>query len=458
MIAPLAPLAVRGAIWYQGESNAGAAFQYRTLFPTMIRDWRRAWGRGDFPFLFVQLANYMARATEPTESAWAELREAQAMTLAVPKTGMAVAIDVGEAGDIHPRDKEDVGSRLARWALADAYGHPVEKSGPLYRSAAVESGAIRVRFDHAAGLVAAGDPAPRGFAVAGSDRKWRWAEARIEGETVVVTSPEVPRPVAARYAWADNPEATLRNGAGLPASPFRTDDWPMLTAPRAPVDGRELVKAMHDRYAGRWYRDFMLVQDVTRYREGREENRERVIEYLSLPGRVRAITGPLEDGKAEIYADGTFHLYERGQLTRKVQSGHGVLALGFDVYVQAPERTIAQLEALGIDLERIREAEWKGHPAWVVGAGEGDDATPQFWVEKDRLLCPRVVTRLSTGVLDVEMGRFEPLGDGWIAAELLFKRNGQLVIREEYVTFRLVDRIDPALFDTTTLKTNGPLP
>ena len=238
MIAPLTPLAIRGAIWYQGESNAGAAFQYRTLFPAMIRDWRRAWGRGDFPFLFVQLANFMPRAAAPGESQWAELREAQSRTLALPATGMAVAIDIGDGADIHPKDKRDVGARLARWALADTYGRAVLQSGPLYRSAAVESGTIRIRFDHAAGLAAADGRAPRAFAVAGADRQWRWAEARIEGETVVVSSPDVPQPVAVRYAWADNPESTLRNGAGLPASPFRTDDWPMVTAPRPPAGGR----------------------------------------------------------------------------------------------------------------------------------------------------------------------------------------------------------------------------
>ncbi len=177
------------------------------------------------------------------------------MTLALPKTGMAVAIDIGETGDIHPKNKQDVGARLARWALADTYGQPVVKSGPLYRSFSVEGAAVRVRFDHGEGLATADGAPPKGFAIAGADRKWRWAEARIDGETVVVSSPEVPRPVAVRYAWADNPEATLRNGAGLPASPFRTDDWPMLTAPRAPADGRELVKAMHARYAGRWYRE-----------------------------------------------------------------------------------------------------------------------------------------------------------------------------------------------------------
>jgi sialate O-acetylesterase len=232
MIAPLVRCTIRGAIWYQGESNAGSAYQYRTLFPTMIRDWRRAWGEGDFPFDFVQLANFMPRKNEPGESEWAELREAQAMTLALPKTGMAVAIDIGEADDIHPRNKKDVGERLARWALADTYGQAVVKSGPLYDSFAVEGSAIRVRLRHADGLSTYDGAPPKGFAIAGADRRWHWADARVEGTMVVVSSPEVKEPVAVRYAWADNPEATLRSGAGLPASPFRTDDWPGLTAPR----------------------------------------------------------------------------------------------------------------------------------------------------------------------------------------------------------------------------------
>jgi sialate O-acetylesterase len=232
MVAPLTPCTIRGVIWYQGESNAGAAYQYRTLFPALVRDWRRAFGRGELPFLFVQLANFMARASEPGESAWAELREAQAMTLALPHTGMAVAIDVGEANDIHPKNKRDVGARLARWALAGCYGKALVASGPLYLSAAVEGAALRVRFAHAAGLTTSDGRPPRAFAIAGADRRWHWAEARVEADTVVVSSPAVPRPVAVRYAWADNPEATLRNGEGLPASPFRTDDWPGLTAPR----------------------------------------------------------------------------------------------------------------------------------------------------------------------------------------------------------------------------------
>ena len=235
MIAPLTSFSLRGAIWYQGESNAGAAHQYRTLFPAMIRDWRRAWGHGDFPFLFVQLANYQARADQPGESNWAELREAQTMTLSQPNTGMAVAIDIGVADDIHPTNKRDVGLRLARWALADTYGKPVVKSGPLFESAVAEAGALRVRFRHGAGLTTADGQPPRRFALAGSDRRWHWAEARIDGETVLVSTSAVPHPIAVRYAWADNPEATLRNGEGLPASPFRSDDRPGLTSPGATI-------------------------------------------------------------------------------------------------------------------------------------------------------------------------------------------------------------------------------
>jgi sialate O-acetylesterase len=231
MLAPLTRYAIRGAIWYQGESNAGRAYQYRTLFPAMIRDWRARWGQGDFPFYFVQLANWKARKQDSIDSEWAELREAQTLTMrSVPNTGMAVAIDIGEAEDIHPRNKLDVGLRLARWALAGAYRQRVAPSGPLYVSHAVEGDRIRVRFEHARGLKTSEGGAPADFAVAGADRKFVRAEARVEGDAVVVWSKDVPRPVAVRYAWADNPAANLYNADGLPASPFRTDDWPGLTA------------------------------------------------------------------------------------------------------------------------------------------------------------------------------------------------------------------------------------
>jgi sialate O-acetylesterase len=233
MLAPLFPYAIRGAVWYQGESNAGRASQYRTLFPAMIRDWRAAWKQGDFPFYFVQLANWKARPRDSIESEWAELREAQTLTMqAAPNTGMAVAIDIGNPDDIHPRNKLDVGLRLARWALADTYGQKIEQSGPLYASFRVEGDRVRVRFTHAAGLKTRDGAAPAGFYVAAADRKFVPAEARIEKGEVVVWSKDVPAPVAVRYAWADNPSANLSNSDGLPASPFRTDDWPAVTAGR----------------------------------------------------------------------------------------------------------------------------------------------------------------------------------------------------------------------------------
>jgi sialate O-acetylesterase len=224
MVAPLLPFAIRGAIWYQGESNADRAAQYRDLFQVLIRSWRRAWAQGDFPFYFVQLANYMARQEQPIESQWAELREAQTMALALPNTGMAVAIDIGEAGDIHPRNKMDVGLRLTLHALHGTYGHSdVIPSGPLFRSAKREGSSLRLSFDHiGGGLVCQGD-ALRGFSIAGEDGHFVWAEATIDGEDILVSSPEIAAPQSARYGWADNPEVNLYNKAGLPASPFRSD-------------------------------------------------------------------------------------------------------------------------------------------------------------------------------------------------------------------------------------------
>ncbi len=233
MMKPLTPYAVAGAIWYQGESNADRAYQYRTLFPTMIRAWREAWAQPDLPFLFVQLANFNALATTPGESDWAELREAQTMTLALPHTGMAVILDIGEADDIHPRDKKDVGLRLALQALKRVYGKEVVASGPMFAEASPDGAAMRIRFENlGGGLVTADGAPPKGFAISGSDHKWRWADARIDGGAVVVSNPDVPEPVAVRYGWADNPPNTLRNKAGLPAAPFRTDDWPGITGPR----------------------------------------------------------------------------------------------------------------------------------------------------------------------------------------------------------------------------------
>jgi sialate O-acetylesterase len=230
MIAPLVPYAVQGAVWYQGESNAGRAFQYRKLFAAMIKDWRKAWGTKDFSFYFVQLANFTQTKPDPDESDWAELREAQTMALKLKKTGMAVAIDIGEAKDIHPKNKQEVGRRLALNALEKNYGRDIAFSGPMYKSMSVKGGEIVVKFTHAGDeLVAKGGDALKGFAIAGADKKFVWADAKIKGKTVVVSSPGVDKPVAVRYAWANNPVCNLYNGAGLPASPFRTDTWPGLT-------------------------------------------------------------------------------------------------------------------------------------------------------------------------------------------------------------------------------------
>jgi len=232
MLAPVIPFTVRGAIWYQGESNSGRAYQYRTLFPTMIRNWRTAWGDNDFPFYFVQLANWQPIKAEPGDSEWAELREAQTLTLREPQTGMAVTIDIGETNDIHPRNKLDVGHRLAVWALAKTYGQSLEYSGPLFKSFSVEGNQIRLKFDHASGLKTSDGGPLKSFAIAGEDHRFVWAEARIEGNDIVVSSKEVAKPVAVRYAWADNPITNLYNKAGLPASPFRTDTWPGVTVSR----------------------------------------------------------------------------------------------------------------------------------------------------------------------------------------------------------------------------------
>ncbi len=224
MIAPLVPYGIRGAIWYQGESNVGTRRLYPALQEALITDWRARWGRRDFPFYFVQLAAHKAPAPEPGESSLASMREAQAAALALPATGMAVTIDIGDEKDVHPRNKKDAGLRLARLALAGTYGRDIVPCGPLYKMAEIEDGRVRLHFDHlGGGLVAKGGPL-RQFAIAGDDRKFVRAEAEIAGETVIVSSPSIPRPAYVRYAWADNPAgANLYNSEGLPAAPFRTD-------------------------------------------------------------------------------------------------------------------------------------------------------------------------------------------------------------------------------------------
>lgn len=232
MIYPIARYTIAGALWYQGESNAGRAYQYRKLLPTMIQDWRNHFGVGDFPFGIVQLANFMKRDLQPQESDWAELREAQTMTAdTIPNCGLALAIDVGDAADIHPKNKQEVGHRLVLWALAKVYGKDIEYSGPVYDSMESAGDSIRIRFKHAAGGLTTTDDQPvKGFTIAGEDHQFVWADAAIDGQSVVVRSSQVPKPVAVRYAWANNPGCNLYNKSGLPAVPFRTDDWKGRTA------------------------------------------------------------------------------------------------------------------------------------------------------------------------------------------------------------------------------------
>lgn len=247
MVAPLVPYAVRGVIWYQGEADVDRAALYRRLFPALVRDWRNRWGGGDFPFLFVQLAPWHAPAQGPQESRLAELREAQFLTAkTVPNTAMAVITDLGDANDLHPRRKAPVGGRLALAALALAYGHAIEYSGPLYEAVRFEGDHAVLTFSHVgSGLVARGDRL-RGFTVAGEDRQFENAQAEIRGNRVEVWSPHVVRPVAVRYGWADHPTGNLWNRDGLPASPFRTDDWPRAKAqPAAPPPVRVPPKRLH---------------------------------------------------------------------------------------------------------------------------------------------------------------------------------------------------------------------
>jgi sialate O-acetylesterase len=239
MIYPLIPYAIAGVIWYQGESNADRADQYARLFPALIQNWRGDWGQGDFPFLAVQLAPWdkgkkrslEAISAEPGESDWAELREAQLLTTkALPKVGLAVITDVGDKDDIHPPKKQPVGERLALAARRIAYRERLTHSGPIARRVSFSRGRAILSFDSiGGGLEARGGPLT-GFQVCGSDRHWVWADAQIEGKRVVVSSPDVPRPVAVRYGWADYPVVNLFNKEGLPASPFRTDNFPLTTA------------------------------------------------------------------------------------------------------------------------------------------------------------------------------------------------------------------------------------
>ncbi|WP_346239140.1 sialate O-acetylesterase [Niabella insulamsoli] len=228
MISPLTAVKIKGVIWYQGEANVDEAARYQKLFPAMISDWRNAWSY-DFPFIWVQLANYLERRQEPAASPWAELRAAQHQALSMKNTGEAVAIDIGDANDIHPHNKQDVGWRLALAAEKIAYNQKIISSGPIFTSSKVEDNVVVLSFEQVAEGLVIKDKKLAGFAIAGADRRFVWADARVSGNQVIVSSPSVEHPVAVRYAWADNPEAGLYNREMLPASPFRTDNWPLST-------------------------------------------------------------------------------------------------------------------------------------------------------------------------------------------------------------------------------------
>lgn len=225
MIHPLVPYTIQGAIWYQGESNAGRAAQYGELFPLMIQDWRTQWKR-NFSFYFVQLANYLAREPQPTNPAWAYLRDSQRATTRLASTGMAVSIDIGDALDIHPKNKQEVGRRLALQALAKTYQLPIACDGPVFESSVISGPEIRLQFKPTRGKLNSADGAAlTGFTIAGPDRVFYPATAEVQGQEVIVRSPNVPFPMAVRYAWANNPACNLTDESGLPASPFRTDNW-----------------------------------------------------------------------------------------------------------------------------------------------------------------------------------------------------------------------------------------
>jgi sialate O-acetylesterase len=233
MLNPILNYSIRGALWYQGESNAGRAFQYRKAFPLMIQDWRNHFKQGDFPFYFVQLASFNANNGDSNHgSGWAELREAQTMTLSLPNTGMVVTTDIGEANDIHPRNKQDVGKRLAALALNRLYNSKMVDSGPTYKTMKVEGNTIRITFNNTGGGLLVKDKYGylKGFEIAGTDQKFYYAKANLDGNDVVVSCNEVQQPVAVRFAWADNPEdANLFNREGFPAVPFRSDKWKNVT-------------------------------------------------------------------------------------------------------------------------------------------------------------------------------------------------------------------------------------
>ena len=235
VVNPTLGYGIKGVIWYQGETNAGRAYEYAELFPFMIEQWRKEWAQGDFPFYWVQLANFMARKPEPGDSAWAELRESQTKTMKLPNTGQAVIIDLGEANNIHPKNKHDVAARLVRWALAKDYGLKFPYRSPEFKSVEVQGDKAIVTLDYFGSSLRPFDVEDAiGFAICGEDKVWHWAKGKIlPGDKIEVTSDKVAKPIAVRYAWADNPVCNLTdNNAGLPVTPFRTDDFEMITKPK----------------------------------------------------------------------------------------------------------------------------------------------------------------------------------------------------------------------------------
>ena len=230
MIQPLVPFAMRGVIWYQGESNTDRAEQYSNLLEALIRDWRLAWGQGEFPIGVVQLAGYRAHSSSPGPSTWAELRDSQGAASHIPRIGVITAIDLGDVYDIHPRNKLAVGERLAAWARATIYDQPVAWQGPRFAAVQTDGEKVIVRFNGQQGAITTTDgKPPSAFAIAGRDRKFVWATAKIDGDQITLTHPKITAPLSVRYAWADHPEVNLVDSAGLPALPFRTDDWPLST-------------------------------------------------------------------------------------------------------------------------------------------------------------------------------------------------------------------------------------
>jgi hypothetical protein len=219
------------------------------------------------------------------------------------------------------------------------------------------------------------------------------------------------------------------------------------------VSGEALIRAMHARYVGKWYTKLRIEQEVIHYRDGKPERREIWNELLEFPGKVRSTIGDAKDGNAEVYLYDTMYYIENSQLARERKAVHTVLLLGFDVYVQPPEKTIQTVAADGMNLDAIREDTWKGQPVWVVGARSGDQTTPQFWIEKDRLVLVRTIRKSAAGSLvDVELGGYEPMGGGWIATELVFKRNGLPYVSEKYLSYSVPDYIDPEVFNIKEFK------